>query len=239
MSSAPSSVNTGRGGRSQACYALIAVRATVARLFGMLSDHLGLPGEVPVPAQSLGVVACAVRRELMALLHADALVLCAAIGALVVAACISWPQVSRIFLKARRFIYQWLSRSASLASRKARAFAQLALIGTTQQVDQVPGMPGIGGLRGHGCRIHGREFASPRQRSRQQHAGGVEDFSRLGAEPLRRGCRPWMPWCRERRSRRRRAAPRAGLPHREPIRADHRREQQPRFRPGRYRISNR
>jgi hypothetical protein len=85
MSSAPSSVNTGRGGRSQACYALIAVRATVARLFGMLSDRLGLPGEVPMP--SLGVVACAVRRELMALLHADALVLCAAIGALVVVAC--------------------------------------------------------------------------------------------------------------------------------------------------------
>lgn len=74
MSSAPSSVNTGRGGRSQACYVLIAVRTTVARLFSMLSDRLGLPGEVPMP--SLGVVACAVRRELMALLHADALVLC-------------------------------------------------------------------------------------------------------------------------------------------------------------------
>jgi hypothetical protein len=55
-----------------------------------------------MPAQSLCVVACAVRRELIALLHTDTwlLVLSAAIGALVVA-CISWPQVSRISLKTR------------------------------------------------------------------------------------------------------------------------------------------
>jgi len=54
-----------------------------------------------MPAQPLGVVACAVRREFIALLHTDAwpLVLSAAIGALVIVACISWPQVSRISLK--------------------------------------------------------------------------------------------------------------------------------------------
>jgi hypothetical protein len=56
-----------------------------------------------MPAQSLCVVTCAIRRELIALLHTDAwpLLLCAAIGALIVAACISWPQVSRISLKIR------------------------------------------------------------------------------------------------------------------------------------------
>jgi hypothetical protein len=56
-----------------------------------------------MPAQSLCVVACAVRRELIALLHTDTwlLVLSAAIGALVVVACVSWPQVSRISLKTR------------------------------------------------------------------------------------------------------------------------------------------
>jgi hypothetical protein len=50
-----------------------------------------------MPAQSLCVAACAVRRELIALLHTDTwlLVLGAAIGALVVVACISWPQTER------------------------------------------------------------------------------------------------------------------------------------------------
>jgi hypothetical protein len=71
MSSATSSVHTARGGRPEACYGLIAVRATVAQLFSKLSDRLAFPGGVPVPAQSLCVVACAVRRELIALLHAD------------------------------------------------------------------------------------------------------------------------------------------------------------------------
>jgi hypothetical protein len=89
-------VRTARGGRLEARYALIAVRTTVAELFRKLSDRLALPDGVPMPAQSLGVAACAVRRELIALLHTDTrpLVLGAAIGALVVAACISWPQVS-------------------------------------------------------------------------------------------------------------------------------------------------
>jgi hypothetical protein len=98
MSSATSSVHTGR---QEACYALIAVRATVAQLFSKLSDRLAFPGGVPVPAQSLCVVACAVRRELIALLHTETwpLVLSAAIGALVVVVCILWPQVSRIPLK--------------------------------------------------------------------------------------------------------------------------------------------
>jgi hypothetical protein len=101
MSSSTSSVHAGRGGRSEACYALIAIRATVAQLFSELSDRLAFPGGVPMPAQPLGVVACAVRREFIALLHTDAwpLVLSAAIGALVIVACISWPQVSRISLK--------------------------------------------------------------------------------------------------------------------------------------------
>jgi hypothetical protein len=90
MSSATSSVHTARGGRPETCYALIAVRATVTQLFSKLSDRLAFPGGVPVPAQSLCVVACAVRRELIALLHTDTwpLVLSAAIGALVVVACI-------------------------------------------------------------------------------------------------------------------------------------------------------
>jgi hypothetical protein len=80
---------------------LIAVRTTVAELFGKLSDRLALPDGVAMPAQSFGVAACAVRRELIALFHTDTrpLVLSATIGALVVAACISWPQVSRISLK--------------------------------------------------------------------------------------------------------------------------------------------
>jgi hypothetical protein len=84
--------------RREARYALIAVRTTVAQLFGKLSDRLAFPGGVPMPAQSLGVAACTVRRELIALLHSETrpLVLGAAIGALVVVACISWPQVSRI-----------------------------------------------------------------------------------------------------------------------------------------------
>ena len=101
MSSATSSVHTARGGRSEACCAMIAVRATVAQLFSKLSDRLAFPGGVPVPAQSLCVVTCAVRRELIALLHTDAwpLLLSAAIGALIVVACISWLQVSRISLK--------------------------------------------------------------------------------------------------------------------------------------------
>lgn len=96
MSSATSSVRTAAGGRSQTRCALIAVRATVAQLFSKLSDRLAFPGGVPMPAQSLCVVACAVRRELIALWHSDTwlLVLSAAIGALVVVACISWPQVS-------------------------------------------------------------------------------------------------------------------------------------------------
>jgi hypothetical protein len=91
MSSATSSVHSARGGKLEARYALIAVRAVVAQLFGKLSDGLAFPGGVPMPAQPLGVVACAVRRELIALLHADTrpLVLSAAIGALVVVACIS------------------------------------------------------------------------------------------------------------------------------------------------------
>ena len=42
-------------------YALIAVRTTVAELFSKISDRLTLPGGVPMPAQSLGVAACAVR----------------------------------------------------------------------------------------------------------------------------------------------------------------------------------
>ena len=101
MSSATSSVHPARGGRSEACCALIAVRATVAQLFSKLSNRLAFPGGVPMPAQSIGVVACAVRHELMALLHTDAwpLVLSAAIGALVVLACILWPQACRISLK--------------------------------------------------------------------------------------------------------------------------------------------
>jgi hypothetical protein len=103
MLSATSSVHTGRGGRSEARYALIAVRATIAQLFSKLSDRLAFPGGVPMPTQSLGVVACAVRREAIWFLHTDArsLVLGAAIGALVVVACISWPQVSRISLNAQ------------------------------------------------------------------------------------------------------------------------------------------
>jgi hypothetical protein len=98
MSSATSSVHPARGGRSEPRYALIAVRTTVAELFSKLSDRLALPGGVPMPGQSLGLAACAVRRELIALLHTDIrpLALSAAIGALVVVACISWPQVSRI-----------------------------------------------------------------------------------------------------------------------------------------------
>jgi hypothetical protein len=90
-----------RGGRSDPGYALIAVRTAVAELFSKLSNRLALPDGVPMPAQSLGIAACAVRRELIALLHTDTppLVLSAAIGALVVVACISWPQVSRISLK--------------------------------------------------------------------------------------------------------------------------------------------
>ena len=101
MLSATSSVDTARGGRSEACGALIAVRATVAQLSSKLSNRLAFPGGVPMPAQSLCVVACAVRRELIALLHTDAwpLLLSAAIGALIVVACISWLQVSRISLK--------------------------------------------------------------------------------------------------------------------------------------------
>jgi hypothetical protein len=101
MSSATSSVGTARGGRSEACNALIAVRATVAQLSSKLSNRLAFPGGVPMPAQSLCVVTCAVRRELIALLHTDAwpLLLSAAIGALIVVACISWLQVSRISLK--------------------------------------------------------------------------------------------------------------------------------------------
>ena len=101
MLSATSSVDTARGGRSEACGALIAVRATVAQLSSKLSNRLAFPGGVPMPAQSLCVVACAVRRELIALLHTDAwpLLLSAAIGALIVLACISWPQVSRLTLK--------------------------------------------------------------------------------------------------------------------------------------------
>jgi hypothetical protein len=100
MLSATSSVDTARGGRSEACGALIAVRATVAQLSSKLSNRLAFPGGVPMPAQSLCVVACAVRRELIALLHTDAwpLLLSAAIGALIVLACISWPQVSRLTL---------------------------------------------------------------------------------------------------------------------------------------------
>jgi hypothetical protein len=96
-----SSVHTANGGRSEARYALIAVRATVAQLSSKLSDRLAVPGGVPIPAQSLCIVACAVRRELIALLHTDTwlLVLSAAVGALVAVACISWPQVSRISLK--------------------------------------------------------------------------------------------------------------------------------------------
>ena len=101
MLSATSSVDTARGGRSEACGALIAVRATVAQLSSKLSNRLAFPGGVPMPAQSLCVVACAVRRELIALLHTDAwpLLLSAAIGTLIVVACISWLQVSRISLK--------------------------------------------------------------------------------------------------------------------------------------------
>jgi hypothetical protein len=80
---------------------LITVRATVAQLFSKLSDRLAFPGGMPVPAQSLCAVACAVRRELIALLHTFTwpLALRAAIGALVVVACILWLQVSRISLK--------------------------------------------------------------------------------------------------------------------------------------------
>ena len=98
---ATSSVGTARAGRSEPSYALIAVRTTVAELFRKLSDRLALPNGVPMPAQSLGIAACAVRRELVALVHTDTrtLVLSAAIGVLVVVACISWPQVSRISLK--------------------------------------------------------------------------------------------------------------------------------------------
>jgi hypothetical protein len=104
MSSATSSVHAARGGRPEACYALIAVRATVTQIFSKLSKlsgRLAFPSGVPVPAQSLCVVACAVRRELIALLHTDTwpLVLSVAIGALVVVACVLWPQVSRIPLK--------------------------------------------------------------------------------------------------------------------------------------------
>ncbi len=101
MSSATSSVHTANGGRSEARYALIAVRATAAQLSSKLSDRLAFPGRVPMPAQSLGIVACAVRRELIALLHTDTwlLVLSVAVGVLVAVACISWPQVSRISLK--------------------------------------------------------------------------------------------------------------------------------------------
>jgi hypothetical protein len=103
MPSATSSVHTATGERSEARCASIAVRATVAQLFSKLSDRLAFSAGVPMPAQSLCVVACAVRRELIALLHTDTwlLVLSAAIGALVVVACVSWPQVSRISLKTR------------------------------------------------------------------------------------------------------------------------------------------
>jgi hypothetical protein len=97
MSSATSSVHTATGGRSEARCALIAVRATLAQLFSKLSARLAFPGGVPIPAQSLCVVACPVRRELIALLHTDTwlLVLSAAIGALIAVACISWMQAER------------------------------------------------------------------------------------------------------------------------------------------------
>jgi len=99
MSSATSSVHTARAGRSKACYALIAVRATVAQLFCKLSDRLVFSGGAP--ALPLGVVACAVRREFITLSHIETwqLALGAAMGALIIVACISWPQVSRLSLK--------------------------------------------------------------------------------------------------------------------------------------------
>jgi hypothetical protein len=78
--------------------ALIAIRSTLAQVFRKITDRLVFPGGVPMPAQSLGVAACAVRRGLIALSHADTrpLVLSATIVALVVVACISPPQVSQI-----------------------------------------------------------------------------------------------------------------------------------------------
>jgi hypothetical protein len=97
MSSTTSSVHRATGGRSETRCALIAVRATLAQLFSKLPARLAFPGGVPIPAQSLCVVACAVRRELIVLLHTDTwlLVLSAAIGTLIVVACISWPQAER------------------------------------------------------------------------------------------------------------------------------------------------
>jgi hypothetical protein len=81
MSSA--TFHAARGGRPKACCALIAVRA----IFSKLSERLAVPVGAPLPAQSFCVVACAVRRELIALLHADTRLLVLSAGALVVVAC--------------------------------------------------------------------------------------------------------------------------------------------------------
>jgi hypothetical protein len=92
------SVHPARPGRLEAGNALIFVRARVIQLFSKLSDRAVLPAGTPVLPR---VVACVVRREFIALSHIDTwlLALGAAIGALVVVACISWPQVSRVYLK--------------------------------------------------------------------------------------------------------------------------------------------
>jgi hypothetical protein len=78
--------------------ALVVVRTRVIQLLSKRSDCLGFSGGMPT--LPLCVVASAVRREFIALSHIDTslLALSAAIGALVVVACI-WPQVSRISLK--------------------------------------------------------------------------------------------------------------------------------------------
>jgi hypothetical protein len=85
--------------RLEADNALVVVRTRVIQLLSKLSDCLGFSGGMP--SLPLCVVASAVRREFIALSHIDTslLALSAAIGALVVVACICWPQVSRISLK--------------------------------------------------------------------------------------------------------------------------------------------
>src|SRR5712691_7141541 len=66
-------------------------------------------------------------------------------------------------------------------AEKACTLAQFALVGADQKIDQAPGLFFSGGPWCHRRRIHGREFTSRRQRSRQGHARGTDDFGRLGA----------------------------------------------------------
>src|SRR4029079_2389463 len=64
---------------------------------------------------------------------------------------------------------------------EARAFALPLLPGADQQVDQRPGLRRVCGLSGDARRVHGRELAARRQRTRQGDTPGADDFGRLRA----------------------------------------------------------